>query len=83
MNGRTRYGMMAGILLMGWATVASADTFLVDFGPSNDADGRAVTNPDPFGRYWNSWRPQPGGGSPVTIAARPAKRPVIESSFRS
>lgn len=61
-----RWGLVAGLVAAAWMT-ASAEVFLVDFGPSNDADGRAVTNPDRFGRYWNSWRPQPGGGSPTTI----------------
>ncbi len=35
--------------------------FLVDFGPSNDDDGRATTGADTFGRHWNNWRPQAGG----------------------
>jgi hypothetical protein len=39
----------------------SRPLFLVDFGPSNDDDGRATSGPDAFARHWNSWRPQPGG----------------------
>jgi hypothetical protein len=34
---------------------------LVDFGPSNDDDGRATVGADAFGRHWNSWRPAAGG----------------------
>jgi hypothetical protein len=33
---------------------------LIDFGPSNDDDGRATAGPDVNGNYWNSWRPYPG-----------------------
>ncbi|MBN2164176.1 MAG: hypothetical protein JXR25_13580 [Pontiellaceae bacterium] len=33
---------------------------LIDFGPSNDDDGRATASPDTSGNYWNSWRPYPG-----------------------
>lgn len=29
---------------------------LVDFGPTNAADGAVVANPDMNGNYWNSWR---------------------------
>ena len=36
---------------------------LVDFGPSNDDDGRATSNPDANGNNWNSWRPIAGGAS--------------------
>ncbi len=53
-------------------TVAAVGTrtrplFLVDFGPSNDDDGRATDGPDSSGLYWNSWRPVVGGS--VAIAA--------------
>jgi|GEM_PF-3450991 len=37
--------------------------FLIDFGPSDDANGRATTGADVFGNYWNSWRPAVGGAS--------------------
>ncbi len=33
---------------------------LVDFGPSNNDDGRATANPDTNGNHWNCWRPKPG-----------------------
>ena len=50
---------IASLLLMGYA--ASADSrVLIDFGPSNDDDGRATASPDINGNYWNSWRPYPG-----------------------
>lgn len=38
---------------------------LLDFGPSDDANGRATAGPDAFGRYWNSWRPTPGGANTI------------------
>ena len=39
----------------------TAPRVLVDFGPSNDDDGRATSGPDAFERHWNSWRPTEGG----------------------
>ena len=36
------------------------DTFLIDFGPTNDDDGRATVSPDLDDLYWNSWRPVEG-----------------------
>ncbi|MBU0679282.1 MAG: hypothetical protein KJ626_14365 [Verrucomicrobia bacterium] len=30
---------------------------LIDFGPTNDALGRATASPDAYGNHWNSWRP--------------------------
>ena len=48
--------------------LALNDRLLVDFGPSNDDDGRAAPSPDRNGNYWNSWRPQPGGSAnPITV----------------
>ncbi|NDV62796.1 hypothetical protein G0Q06_10070 [Puniceicoccales bacterium CK1056] len=35
--------------------------FLVDFGPSNDDDGRATASPDALGQHWNNWRASEGG----------------------
>ena len=40
--------------------LALNDRFLVDFGTSNDDDGRAAPSPDQNGNYWNNWRPLPG-----------------------
>jgi lysophospholipase L1-like esterase len=37
--------------------------FLIDFGPSDDVNGRATVGADAFGNYWNSWRPATGGVS--------------------
>jgi len=45
------------------ARAESAGRILVDFGPSNNDDGRAVVNPDGNGLHWNSWRPVAGGSS--------------------
>jgi hypothetical protein len=38
---------------------------LVDFGPSDDANGRATSSPDAHGRYWTSWRPVAGGSNVI------------------
>jgi lysophospholipase L1-like esterase len=43
--------------------LAAEPLFLVDFGPSNDDDGRATLGADAFGNYWNNWRPVTGGAS--------------------
>lgn len=43
--------------------VAAEPLFLVDFGPSNDDDGRATSSPDSNGNTWNSWRPAAGGAN--------------------
>lgn len=43
--------------------IATELLFLVDFGPSDDANGRATTGEDVFGNYWNSWRPFAGGAT--------------------
>ena len=42
---------------------AAEPRFLVDFGPSNDDDGRATASPDANGNYWNNWRPAAGGAN--------------------
>lgn len=43
--------------------MATQPLFLIDFGPSDDVNGRATTGADAFGNYWNSWRPAVGGAS--------------------
>jgi hypothetical protein len=45
------------ILLCAFFAPVFAQTILVDFGPNNDVDGRATSNPDSNGNHWNSWRP--------------------------
>ena len=43
--------------------MATKPLFLIDFGPSDDVNGRATAGTDSFGNYWNSWRPAVGGQS--------------------
>lgn len=43
----------------------SAPSILLDFGPVDDASGRATVGPDAFGRHWNSWRPVAGGANTI------------------
>lgn len=46
------------VLVLGVATMASAQTVLVDFGNNvNQFRGVPVPNPDPNGNYWNSLQP--------------------------
>lgn len=56
----TNVGTVAAVRL------AAEPLFLVDFGPSDDVNGRATSGVDAFGNYWNSWRPASGG---ATISA--------------
>ena len=57
--------LMASVLLFAGISEAGLRV-LVDFGPSNDDDGRATASPDSNGNYWNNWRPYPGDtGMPV------------------
>jgi hypothetical protein len=52
------------------AELLSGSRVLIDFGPSDDINGRATASPDVNGNYWNSWRPLPGGTAhtpPITF----------------
>jgi hypothetical protein len=57
--------------VLGIAGMARAEfRVLIDFGPSDDINGRATASPDVNGNYWNSWRPLPGGTAhtpPITF----------------
>jgi PEP-CTERM motif len=52
--------VVAVVLSVLLGSSGNAASILVDFGPSNNDDGRATTNPDVNGNYWNSWRPIEG-----------------------
>lgn len=61
---------------------ATKPLFLVDFGPSNDDAGRSTQGPDPFGRYWNSWRPQQGGLE-ISIGTTLANMTTVDNAASS
>jgi lysophospholipase L1-like esterase len=62
-------------------TVAAVRTttsplFQVDFGPSDDASGRATSGTDAFGRRWTNWRPV---GSGTSIPAGTTLAAVVDA----